>query len=201
MKPLAIVFRALAAVVCLLAVSCALRQPPLAIESYAFDLPKDKPGPAGGRSIAVLPFNASSEASGQMFLYRSGEMIYEHDFYNRFLVPPAQMLTSELRGWLLRSRVGSVREPGAPLSSDLVVQPRLTELYADYRDVLHPRAVAKMVITVVVREASGNRELFERNYGRAVMMSEVSPAAAARGWNSAVASIFGEFTRDLRGAR
>jgi hypothetical protein len=201
MRQRAIFFHTLVAVVCLLPASCTLRQPPVVTESYAFDLPKAKAGPVGGRSIAVLPFNASSEAAGQMFLYRSGEMIYEHDFYNRFLAPPAQMLTGELRGWLLRTRVGPVREPGAPLSSDLMVQPRLTELYADYRDVSRPQAVVAMVFTVVARESSGNRELFERTYRRAVPMNAVSPAAAARGWSSAVERIFGEFTRDLREAR
>jgi hypothetical protein len=200
MKMRSILFTGLM-VVCLLPAACTLRQPPVVTESYAFDLPKAKAGPASERSISVLPFNASSEAAGQMFLYRSGEMIYEHDFYNRFLAPPAQMLTGELRDWLSRSRAGPVREPGTPLSTDLVVQPKLTELYADYRDVSRPRVVVAMVFTVVAREPSGNRELLERNYGRAVPISEVSPAAAARGWSSAVAEIFGEFTRDLREAR
>lgn len=189
------------AAVLLTPASCTLRQPPVVTESYAFDLPKAKAGPVGGRSIAVLPFNASSEAAGQMFLYRSGKMVYEHDFYNRFLVPPAQMLTGDLRAWLSRSRVGPVREPGAPLSSDLVVQPRLTELYADYRDVSRPLAVVAIVFVAVAREPSGNRELFERTYRQAVPMGEVSPAAAVRGWSRAVAGIFGEFTRDLREAR
>ncbi len=201
MKMRSILFSTLTAAVCLLPAACTLRQPPVVTESYAFDLPKAEAGPVGERSIAVLPFNASSEAAGQMFLYRSGEMIYEHDFYNRFLAPPAQMLTGELRRWLSRTRVGPVREPGAPLSSDLLVQPRLSELYADYRDVSRPRAVVAMVFTVVAREPSGNRELFERTYRRVVPMSDVSPAAAAKGWSSAVAGIFGEFTRDLRESR
>ena len=186
---------------CLICASCSLRQPPVVTESYAFELPKARAGAAGARSISVLPFTASAEAAGQMFLYRSGEVSYEYDFYNRFLAPPAQMLTGELRRWLSRSRVGPVREPGAPLSSDLMLQPRLTELYADYRDVSRPRAVAVIVLSVVARETSGNRELFERTYRRAVPMNEVSPVAAVKGWNAAVAGIFTEITGDLRAAR
>lgn len=201
MRPRRSIFAASVAVVCLFAASCSLRQPPVETESYKFDLPKPKAGVPGDRSIAVLPFTAAPTANGQMFLYRSGEMSYERDYYNRFLAPPAQLLTVELRRWLSRSRVGPVREPGAPMPSDLSVQPRLTELYADYRDVSHPRAVAAMVVSVVAREPSGNRPLFERTYRRDVPMNGVSPVAAVKGWSGAVAGIFGEFTRDLRAAR
>lgn len=178
---------------------CSLRQPAVVTESYALPLPSAKAGPSSSRSIAVLPFGIAPTAGGQMFLYRADEFRYESDYYNRFLAPPAQMLTEGLRRWLTQSRAGTVLEPGAPLSADVIVQPRLEALYADYRDMERPEAVFAMVATVIRRGGEqGNRVVFERSYRRAVPMREVSPQAAVEGWRQAAAAVFGEFTRDLR---
>ena len=133
-----------------------------------------------------------------MFLYRADDLRYERDFYNRFLAPPAQMLTGSLRKWLLQSKAAEVREPGAPLSQDFIVQPRLSELHADYRDTSKPRAVVSMVMVLIRCEPGGNRQVFERTYRREVPMAEVSPAAAVDGWSHATAQIFGKFTADFR---
>ncbi len=195
------VFPAFVGVAAALAVSaCTLRQPAVAPETFSFDIPAATRGATGDLSIAVLPFTAGPKASGQMLLYRSDELRFEHDFYNRFLAPPPQMLTGALRKYLSQARAGQVREPGAPMGSDLIVQPRLTELYADYRDARRPQAVATMVIVLIKREGAGNRELFERTYRRSIPMKAVSPEAAVQGWSEGIGQIFWEFTRDLRRA-
>ena len=184
-----------------LAVSaCSLRQPAVTVETFSFDIPTASRGPVGGSAISVLPFTAGPRAAGQMLLYRADDLRYEHDFYNRFLAPPAQMLTGGLRRYLSQARAGQIREPGAPLESDLIVQPRVTELYADYRDVSRPQATVTMVIVLIKREPGGNRELFERTYRRSIPMKAVSPAAAVQGWSEGIGQIFWEFTRDLRRA-
>lgn len=184
-----------------LAVSaCSLRQPAVTVETFSFDIPEASRGPVGGSAISVLPFTAGPRAAGQMLLYRADDLRYEHDFYNRFLAPPAQMLTGGLRRYLSQARAGQIREPGAPLESDLIVQPRVTELYADYRDVRRPQATVTMVIVLIKREPGGNRELFERTYRRSIPMKAVSPAAAVQGWSEGIGQIFWEFTRDLRRA-
>lgn len=182
----------------LLAAGCSLRQPAVVTENFTFDLPGAARVTPGEKSISVLPFTAAPTASGQMFLYRSADTRYEHDFYNRFLAPPAQLLTGDLRKYVLQSKVGPVREPGAPLSSDLIVQPRLEDLYADYRDIARPRAVVAMTMVLVSRQPSGNKQLFEKSYRREIPMDEVSPDAALRGWSKGAGQIFWQFTRDLR---
>jgi hypothetical protein len=154
---------------CLVA-SCSLRQPAVSTVDYAFAFPVAARGPAGAKSIAVAPFTAEPKSAGQMLLYRVTETRYEHDFYNRLLAPPPQLLTGALRRHLSQARVGQVREPGTPLGSDLLVQPRLVELYADYRDESR------------------------------LPMKAVSPAAAVDAWSEGLGQIFQEFTADLRRA-
>ena len=180
--------------------ACSLRQPAIKTEEYDFDVPAAKSLKPDGRTLAVLPFTASPAASGQMFLYRADRLRYESDFYNRFLAPPERLLTDTLRKWLLRSRTGQVREPGAPLDAELVVQPRLNELYADYRDVTKPRAVMSVIVVLIRREPTGNRQIFERTYQREVPMKNVSPGAAVKGWSEGAAGIFAEVARDIRAA-
>jgi hypothetical protein len=165
---------------------------------YVLDVPSAPRGPSGDESISVLPFGAGPKASGQMLLYRVEESRFEHDFYNRLLAPPAQMLSGALRRYLSQSRIGQIREPGAPLASDFVVQPRLTELYADYRDEAHPKAVVSMVMVLIRRGDDGSREVFERTYRRSVPLPMISPQHAVDGWSRGIGQIFGEFTADVR---
>lgn len=184
--------------VALIIPACSLRQPAIKTEEYDFDVPAARALNSDGRSLAVLPFTASPAASGQMFLYRADRLRYESDFYNRFLAPPERLLTDALRKWLLQSRTGQVREPGAPLDAELIVQPRLNELYADYRDVEKPRAVMSVIVVLIRREPTGNRQIFERTYRREVPMKNVSPAAAVKGWSDGAAVVFAEVARDIR---
>lgn len=178
--------------------ACSLRQPAVVIENFALDLPAAPAGPKAGTSVTVLPFTATPTASGQMLLYRVDDLRYEHDFYNRLLAPPAQTLTMSLRRWLRESRAATVREPGAPLDSDFIVQPRLDALHADYRDPSSPRAVVGMTIVLIRREPAGNRQAFERSYRREAAMKDVSPASAVEGWSRGAAEIFRDFTGDFR---
>lgn len=180
--------------------ACSLRQPAVQTEEYDFDLPTAKALKQNPRTLAVLPFTASPAAAGQMFLYRADRLRYESDYYNRFLAPPERLLTDALRRWLMKSRTGEVREPGAPLDAELMVQPRLSELYADYRDVSRPRAVMSVIVVLISREPTGNRQIFERTYRREVTMKNVSPTAAVKGWSEAAAEIFSDITRDIRAA-
>jgi ABC-type transport auxiliary lipoprotein component len=183
-----------------LAASCSLRQPAVSTVDYVFDIPAAVRSPAGAKSISVAPFTAGPKAAGQMLLYRVGDTRYEHDFYNRLLAPPPQLLTGALRRHLSQARAGQVREPGTPLGSDLLVQPRLVELYADYRDELRPAATVAVVVVLIERGTGGSREVFERTYRRSVPMKAVSPAAAVDGWSEGLGQIFRDFTADLRRA-
>jgi len=195
------VLRTLPVCLCLLAVaSCSLRRPAVSTVDYAFNIPASVRGPAVSRSVSVLPFTAGPKASGQMLLYRVGDTRYERDFYNRLLAPPPQMLTVALRRFLSQARAGQIREPGAPLDSDLVVQPRLTELYVDYRDEKRPSAIVTMIVVLIGRDAGGNKEIFERTYRRSVPMKVISPAAAVDAWSEGIGQIYREFTTDLRRA-
>lgn len=180
--------------------SCSLRQPAVSTVDYVFDIPVAARGPAGAKSISVAPFTAGPKAAGQMLLYRVGETRYEHDFYNRLLAPPPQLLTGALRRHLSQARAGQVREPGTPLGSDLLVQPRLVELSADYRDESRPSATVAMVLVLIERGTGGSREIFERTYRRSVPMKAVSPAAAVDAWSEGLGQIFRDFTADLRRA-
>lgn len=192
----------LGAALVLAVTSCTLRQPAIVTQDYVLKLPvSPSAGPVGSRNITVLPFTAAPAASGQMLLYRTGNVRYESDFYNRLIAPPSQLLTGKLRQWLADSKVGVVREPGSLLPSDWVVQPRLNELHADYRDVARPKAVVTMDMTLTGRGGADSRQLFRRTYRREIPMKDVSPSAAVEGWGHGVAQIFAEFTRDLRGVK
>jgi hypothetical protein len=66
-----------------------------------------RPGqPAETQSQAVLAVNRfaiDAAFADNSFVYRLEEFAYESDFYHRFLIAPAVMVTEQTRLWLARS--------------------------------------------------------------------------------------------------
>ena len=74
---------------------------------YMLDAPRVADGPqAQGKGVLkVRRFTVSSHFETQEFVYRKSNSEYASDFYNRFLAPPAAIITQEARQWLSESGV------------------------------------------------------------------------------------------------
>lgn len=185
----------------LLAGCSVLQRPPVTTDNFVFQIPAGRASgqPVKGRVLSVLPVTIAPQFTGQPFVYRTGDLQYTGDFYNRFFSPPNQLLAESLRRSLTAARLGeTVVETGSPLASNTIIQAHVGELYADYRDPRAPVAVAAMRLLVLSRQGGVDTPLLDRNYRREVAMRRPVAAEAARGWSEAFTGIFAEFQRDLR---
>ena len=49
--------------------------------------------------LAIRPLRVSPSYAGSEFVYRTGDVSLESDFYNEFFIPPGRLVSEEVRRW------------------------------------------------------------------------------------------------------
>jgi cholesterol transport system auxiliary component len=148
-----------------------------------------------GRIDVAAPFRSRN------FVYRTGELNYETDFYVEFLVPPAAMLAEQTaRGLEHAKAFAQVSTPGSGTDAQWVLDGFATSIYADYRDKAKP--AAQLDISYYLTSATGTQQTpaWSREYRERVPMREASAQAYAEALNHAFGEILAQLSRDLASA-
>jgi cholesterol transport system auxiliary component len=97
------------------------------------------------RILEVDRFTIEAAFATKSLVYRMGDLQYQADFYNEFLVVPAVMITEETRNWLSRTglfvRVSNAAGRTAPTH---LLEGNIVELYGDLRDKKAPAALMQI---------------------------------------------------------
>ena len=138
------------------------------------DVPARAAGAAGGRDdaagarCAIGTVTVAAPFRGRTFVYREGDLRFETDFYDEFLVAPAPMIgEATARCARARGAFARVIPPGAPPDADFVLDGFVDALYADTRDARQPAAVLAITFYVTRTDARWRR-LVEGYQQRAV---------------------------------
>jgi ABC-type uncharacterized transport system auxiliary subunit len=148
-----------------------------------------------GRIDVAAPFR------GRNFVYRTGDLNFETDFYVEFLVPPATMLAEQTARGLERAKAfAQVAGPGSGVDAQWVLDGFAASIYADYRDKAKP--TAQLDISYFLTSATGTEQTpaWSREYRERVPMREASAQAYAEALNRAFGEILAQLSRDLASA-
>ncbi|HYX19628.1 MAG TPA: hypothetical protein VFA98_02150, partial [Thermoanaerobaculia bacterium] len=134
----------------LLGAGCAskLRQTP---ESFTLNAPPPAAVPSSGatRVVALRQADVSPAYAGSQFVYRTGAHAVERDPYASFAAPPAWLLTSALRSYLLGADyIRDVVAPGESVPVEATIEPALVEIAGDFTGA-SPEAVMVIHIRVL----------------------------------------------------
>ncbi|MFO7955660.1 MAG: ABC-type transport auxiliary lipoprotein family protein [Candidatus Brocadiia bacterium] len=144
--------------------------------------------------VVVLPFQVTPLYDDRGFVYRTGELRYESDFYNEFFVEPAEMLIRATRDWLDGSAAFRVASPDADYGdADLQLKGYVRAFYGDYRNPGAPAAVLE--VEFLAHDGTGT--VLRRSYARSIAMNSPSAETLAAAWNEALAQILRELEGDL----
>ena len=145
------------------------------------------------------PALAQSQPSALRVGNFNGELRYETDFYDEFIVPPAAMITEQTARALASARpFARIAGPGATADAEWVLDGFVSALYADMREPGKP--AAELVITFYLTSAAGGAERtpqWSREYRRHAPMRASSAVAFAEALNGAFGEICAELARDL----
>jgi len=162
--------------------------------------PPPAPAPAARRTetlrmgnVRVAPPFASNE-----LVYRTDDVRYMTDFYNRFIAPPGPMLGGRMAEWLERwGPFKTVAQPGSGTPAPYVLEAVVTELYGDFRPSRVPAAVMTVQFSLLDLTGASPTVVLERSIGRRVDLAEPAPDALVRGYSDALGQILVELSSQM----
>ncbi len=192
----------LAAIALILALgACSLSRPAPLKRTFLLDPPL--PAAVATPKPGVLRMGAFSVASpyrDRSFVYRTGDLKYESDYYYEFFVPPGPMIAEDVAKALSAAKVFSRVVPGAaaPEDGDYTLEGFVSDLYADTRQ--SPNMAEIAISFYLSRTAFPAAVVWSRDYRQRQALKANTPDALAEAWNAGLAAILAELARDLAAA-
>jgi len=159
------------------------------------------PGLETGRGLLIRQLDISAEFESSFFVYRVSDNRFSNDYYNKFMVSPARMISDAVRDALDRS-VEFRRVPAnEPARIDFRLSGKITHLYVDIRDPAQLKAV--MAVRLVLEKQVDTRFLPVIN--QVYHSSEPVPGkrsdAYVQAWNRCLEQVVTDFLTDVRSGR
>jgi hypothetical protein len=187
--------------ICILWAGCVkLEKPYPQKKSYVLEVRRNgESRPASDETVLLVRnFTGAARFRGRGFVYRTGQLQYQADFYHEFFTAPAAMISEESGRWLQQSGLfGHVTEGGEPPPTHLL-QGRINALFGDYRPGQPPTAVLELHLALIDDRGVSTQILLDGRYRREIPLADRSPQTLLQGWNSALQEILTEFERDLQ---
>lgn len=179
-----------------------LEQPPLDKAEFGFHLdhPDLPPPPAASAApvLSVRLFEAAPTFENQEFIYRLSALRWQTDYYHVFTQPPATLITFEVRRWMAHSGLfRSIAIPGLGPAQAWQIQGFLTQMYGDFQDPSHPRAVLHLRCVLLAPGLAGKPTL-AKTYRQQIPLRVNSPEGLVDAWNEALRRILQELTIDVK---
>ena len=155
-------------------------------------------GRGGGLVLLVRTVQAGPgmEARGLQTLQQDGSL--KTDFYEQWVVPPAEAVDDDLRRWLADSGLfAAVVGPGSRITADLVLEGELLALHADLASMA---ARATLALVLIDQRPGSARIGLQRTVAASARLEGTDPPALARAQVAAVAAMLRETEADLAGA-
>jgi cholesterol transport system auxiliary component len=149
--------------------------------------------------LEVSSIGISPRYESQSFVYRISDAGYESDFYNQFLIPPAALITEEVRKALVQSRVFEhVINSSSQLPPTYTLEGTINTLYGDFRSNHPAAAVLEIEFFLSKPSPAGTDILMDKRYSKSVPVSGRSPEALVKGWDEALGTILAGLITDLK---
>lgn len=169
---------------------------------YVLDV-KRKAGPVKTGKDVILEvrrFTIDSAFDSKGLVYRKADFEYESDFYNEFLISPADMVTEKTRTWLSQSGLfARVLDKGSAIEPTHTLEGNITALYGDFRDKSSPLAVMQLRIFLIENKASKESIMLGKTYDASSDTSSEGAEGLVEALDGCLGKILADLEKDLRG--
>ncbi|MHC4475240.1 MAG: ABC-type transport auxiliary lipoprotein family protein [Planctomycetota bacterium] len=148
--------------------------------------------------LDVRRFTIDSAFDSKGLVYRKGEFEYEADFYNEFLIAPADMVTEKTRTWLSQSGIFTrVLDKGSYLEPTHTLEGNITALYADSRETSSPLAIMEMRLFLLANKAPKESVVFGKAYSTSSGPTTEGPEGLVEAFDRCLEKILTDLEKDL----
>lgn len=148
--------------------------------------------------LRVRRFAASKMCDGNELVRRTGEAVYESDFYNVLFMAPAQQVAEQTQRWLSRSALyGHVVGTSSSITETLTLEGNVVALHGDFRKPLAPVAVIEIQYMIVRVSTDPPAALLQKTYRKEIPLPSGEPAELVKGWSEGLTKILAALEDDL----
>lgn len=145
-------------------------------------------------TLSVEQTLASPPYDNVQFIYRLKNSEYLNDYYNVFMTDPASQVSTALIPFLQAENLfTNVTSADMILPATYTLKTQLTELYADYTEDQHPKAVMEVQFILL----NGNTIVYHTLIAAHAPLAEKSTAALVKAWNKDLTIILTKFSLQL----
>jgi len=171
---------------------------------YTVETARSGGGRAGDPQVIlrVKRFTASKMCDASELVTRTGDAVYESDFYNVMFMAPAQQVAEQTQRWVTASTLyGHVVGTGSSVPETHTLEGNLIALHGDYRKSDAPVAVIEIQFMLVRVSSDPAAVMLQKTYRREVPLPSGEPAALVKGWSEGLSKILSSLEEDLSKAK
>lgn len=190
-------------VLCLFSGLCGcvkLERPALDRKYFTLDV-KREAAPAAvkcRRNLVVRRVNISPRYEDRDLVYKIGPNSFEADYYNSFFIPPAGLLTQDLRVWMADADIfANVLGPESLGTGEFLLEGVVNSIYGDYSVTPH-KAVLNMQFFLLNNGRPDVPIVYSRNFSLEVPINGTGPEALVQSMNKGIKEIFTNLESDLQ---
>jgi cholesterol transport system auxiliary component len=145
-------------------------------------------------NLKIIKTKISPYFEGKNFIYKHGNLNYDSDFYNEFLVFPSTNIYEIVNKWMIES--GITNQVVQFEDDTYVMQINIDSLYTDISDL---KKIIVFIDMQFLLNKSGDRNLlYNKKFSKNQTINEINPDLIASAWNSMITEIMIDFVKDLR---
>lgn len=152
------------------------------------------------RVLYLHPVTLTGQYQTKQIMLRVGDNEFQPQLGNEFVTEPQDMLTDQLRRWLLKTGLFSDVITHDYAKADMALETAVTAFYGEGREQFSPQSVLEMQFFLSVEDELGKREpIFQTGLRGEVDITDTSATEVVKGFKIGLLEVLSTFESDLSG--